>query len=170
MAAPRISSRTPDNRDEVARILAAPEWIGVDAGGDAAHAGWPPEDLAGRHHRAKAGAICWWAARGGAARSGAGRLALRPDGSLGAGGLFSRRRWRPPGRCFRPDLYDAALGAPKAPSQADSGRCWAPLTVRYSTPPISPRILHRWPSSVGSPNNDSAFSTGLPNYCASRNK
>ncbi len=89
----------PENRAEAARILAQPERIGVDAGSHPAYARWPPEDLARRHHARKRPLSAGRARGRGAARSGAGRLALRADGALGADRDQPGRAQRPPWRC-----------------------------------------------------------------------
>ena len=74
----------PQNRAEAARILGAPERIGVDAGGDPAYARRPPQDFSGRDHAREQPLSAGGTAGRGAAGSRAGRLALCPDGAVGA--------------------------------------------------------------------------------------
>ena len=139
----------PENRAEAAHILARPERIGVDAeviqrtldgrlkiSPDGTHARKRPLS-AGR-------------ARGrGAARSGAGGLALRADGALGADGDAAGRAQDGHGGLQAGPLRRrhgaAGEGPPALPTPS------APLPAPHSTRTTSPAIWRHSRSATGSP-------------------
>ena len=139
----------PENRAEAARILAQPERIGVDAeviqrtldgrlkiSPDGTRRESSRYLLVGREGR-------------GAAGSGAGGLALRPDGAVGAdrdaaGGAADRHGRVPAGPLRR--RHGAARARPPAPPTRS-----APLPVLPSIPATSPGIWRRSRSATGSP-------------------
>ena len=140
IAAPRLSSRTSANRDEVAAILAAPNRIGV-----------APEvirrTLDGRLKVAPDGTIRaerplppGRPRRRGAARSGAGGLALCADGALGTGAAVGRTCWTPPRRCSGP-TSTTPRSARAGQSAGRAGR----RHRRVRRPGLRPR-RHRRPS------------------------
>ena len=100
----------PQNRAEVAAHPGAAGAYRRRRRCHPAHARWPPQDFARRHHAREAAAICWWGAK---ARRGP--IRCRPPGSTrrwcaGDRRRSARRRLKTAMAVFRPDLYDAALG------------------------------------------------------------
>ncbi len=81
---------TPHNRTEAAAILARPEYIGVDAEVIQRTLDGRLEGFAGRQGPRKLALSADRAGGGGATRSDTGRLALRPDGPMGAGAPVRR--------------------------------------------------------------------------------
>ena len=79
-------------------------------------------------------------------RSGAGCVDLRADGAVAAGADVARAACGNPG-VFRPDLYDAALGADGASLPASRRMASVPSRARPSTRTTSPNI-----SRIGPPN------------------
>ena len=139
----------PENRAEAARIPGA---AGADrrrCRGDPAHAGRPAEDFARRQLRESSRYLL--VGREGAARPDPvqaawlyaqmvrwGQTAMRPDALKTAMAVF------------RPDLYDAALGAAGSGRRRIRRRS-APLPGPPSIPTISPGIWRRSRSAAGSP-------------------
>ena len=104
-----------NNRDEVAALLAAPQSHRGRGRGDPPHARRPAEGLARRRVTAPTSAISWSAARAPRAP-----IRRRPHGSTRRWCAGDRRRCRremlaAAKAVWRPDLYDAALGATASP-------------------------------------------------------
>ena len=159
----------PENRAETAHVLAQPERIGVDAEVIQrtldGRLKISPDGAAAREQPLSSGR-----ARGrGPARSGAGRLALRADGAMGAdsdaaGRAPNRHGGVPAGPLRRRHGSVRARRQPHPPPSA-------PLPVPHSTPATSLVIWRHSRSAVGSPDpsifrRNNRHPKGLPNYWA----